>query len=854
MQRSTIYLFKGVMMLLGILTHFGSKAKDIKIGPVPSWVEQIKVSSSEIAEDPGGYQYLLLDQQDNLPSETRFRHFAVQIINSRGVQSLSTIDISYDPAYQDLTIHEITLMRDGKRINKLNRGDIEVLRREKNLERSLYDGSFSAVVNLSDVQAGDLLEYSYSIKGFNPINKGNYSTTFYTQFTVPVNRVFNRVLVSTSNDIQYKGFLDPPEPDISMTDALKVYTWDVNQATPINFDSNVPVWYDPQQRVMITTYDSWQEVVNWALPLYTYDLAQIGRIKSEIDKDGSIANKIDKYIRFVQDDVRYLGLEYGISAYKPHAPAQVFEQKFGDCKDKSLLLVSLLRSENIQAFPVLVNTNASEVVNEFLPGATAFNHCVVNFEHDGEQYFVDPTISNQGGTFKELYFPDYKSGLIIKEGKADLTTIASSPATTLDIYELITVESIGGPAEMVVRSEYTGSKADYIRQRFAGDTKENISKNYLNYYSNLYPSIELAKPIKFLDYERNTTNRVITEEYYRIPNFWLDSDDSTYVYCETYPLVLDSEVDYAKTAARNMPYYVSSPHVFKQTTELDMPEEWTGDDYHIQISGDGYDYINDISTKGKTVTIVHKYEVTRQFIEADEAEMFLADHDKIKKEFSYYLKWSGSDVNEAAGISWFAILVTLLTLATGAFYALKLYKGYDPEPWEFAEDKPIGSWLIFPAIGLTVSPLALLYSTLSEGHFEQSSWSYLLGDDWMANLPLAILLTAELIINWIYFILSVVLLISFYQRRTNVPRLATLFYAGGLVLPVLDQVAAELLIPDLVDDVMRQEAYRTVVRAFIGAAIWIPVFNISERVKSTFCKQLQPAKLENSSTDAVLQS
>ena len=54
----------------------------------------------------------------------------------------------------------------------------------------------------------------------------------------------------------------------------------------------------------------------------------------------------------MQDEVRYLGLENGISAYKPSSPNKVYNQRFGDCKDKSLLLVTMLNQMNIEAYPV----------------------------------------------------------------------------------------------------------------------------------------------------------------------------------------------------------------------------------------------------------------------------------------------------------------------------------------------------------------------------------------------------------------------------------------------------------------------------------------------------------------------
>ena len=66
--------------------------------------------------------------------------------------------------------------------------------------------------------------------------------------------------------------------------------------------------------------------------------------------------KVLSALHFVQDEVRYMGIEMGVNSHKPHAPDAVFAQRFGDCKDKTYLFCTLLQGMNIPAYPVLVNT------------------------------------------------------------------------------------------------------------------------------------------------------------------------------------------------------------------------------------------------------------------------------------------------------------------------------------------------------------------------------------------------------------------------------------------------------------------------------------------------------------------
>ena len=59
-------------------------------------------------------------------------------------------------------------------------------------------------------------------------------------------------------------------------------------------------------------------------------------------------------LQFVQNKIRYVSLSFGSNAYHPHHPDEVLQNRYGDCKDKSLLLLSLLRAAGIQAWPALV--------------------------------------------------------------------------------------------------------------------------------------------------------------------------------------------------------------------------------------------------------------------------------------------------------------------------------------------------------------------------------------------------------------------------------------------------------------------------------------------------------------------
>lgn len=324
----------------------------------------------------------------------------------------------------------------------------------------------------------------------------------------------------------------------------------------------------------------------------------------------------------MQDEVRYLGFESGIAAYKPNSPKTVLDRRYGDCKDKSLLLATLLQQLGVESYPVLVNSVNNKNMDEFLPSHYVFDHCFVYLKHNNRDYFIDPTISNQGGDLARINTPDYKFGLLLKEGANGLTPIKKEQQQSLFITEDIAMDSLDGSAIFTVISEYRGSKADYMRAYFNNSTKENIHKEYLNFYSVLYPSISLNEDVSFVDDARPWENIFTTHESYTIETPWSNSDNGEGSYLETYSLVLESLVNYAKSAKREMPYYLGEPFTFEQVTRISLPEPWFIQNEDTAVDDESFSYRRDVKSLGILVTISRAYALKKKYIEGKDTPIF----------------------------------------------------------------------------------------------------------------------------------------------------------------------------------------------------------------------------------------
>jgi hypothetical protein len=87
--------------------------------------------------------------------------------------------------------------------------------------------------------------------------------------------------------------------------------------------------------------------------------------------------KMQALAAFVQDDIRYVGIELGIGGYQPHAAADVLSHEYGDCKDKATLLGAMLDQIGVQSYPVIINAARGAVGQATPPSIYGFNHVIL---------------------------------------------------------------------------------------------------------------------------------------------------------------------------------------------------------------------------------------------------------------------------------------------------------------------------------------------------------------------------------------------------------------------------------------------------------------------------------------------
>lgn len=809
----------------------------------PEWVESSKpILTAELPEDmASGVYYLLVERQDNLATDQSYFRYTYKIINSTGIQEMSDLETNFDPGYQKVSLHNIYIIRDGKRIDKLNLDNLKVVQREAGMDKHLYDGQLTVIAHLTDIRVGDIIDYSYTVTGSNPAYQGKYFTEFSLQFNEPAKQHKYSISVPGQETINYKKLNGAKDPEIEKLNGITRYYWNSFDLQSFIYENNTPIWYDEIPSVSVSQFNSWEEVTDLFYSSYRLNDSErkklAGKIQILLPKTKNQREFIMNSIRFVQDEVRYLGLENGLNSLIPRKPFEVLEKRYGDCKDKSFLLSEILKTQGIEASPILVHSYNGRNLTKYLPSPDVFNHCVVQIDLGQEGiFYVDPTISEQGGDLENIYFPDYQLGLVLRPGEKKLLELPTPNTFKTNINETFEIINIGGGAKLDVTTIYKGNAADLRRRLFLNANMQSLQKEFTNFYTSLYPSITAETPVKFEDDRELNIFKV--HEKYHIDSIWSKSEENeNFIKAPFYPLALEPYLYPTQSAGRKMPYFIDPESDIVQKTIVYVPKAWNISNQSLRFGNQYFNYKEDIRYKNATLEITHEYNTIKDHVAPQDIKSYLAEHAKMQNTLTYWLQYNVAANNavQNSSISWPAILLMFLIFAGGGILCYFIYINYDiPTRVKARNERKIGGWLTLIGIGLAITPFRIFVQIMSSNYFSSSIWVALFSTPETSSM--GVLLLIELIFNSFYFIFSIFVVILFFKRRTIAPRMAIGLFAGALIAITLITFTSLALHPKAFSGPETQALYTDLSVMAVRCLIFIPYLLYSQRVEETFTK------------------
>ena len=369
-----------------------------KRGPIPPWVEPVVIPAPDAAHKDSPAQVLLLNGQTRMKGNTESAYFEMAILPQTvaGLQGNGTLALPWNVARVDMTIHAISIAREGKTIDLLKDAKFTILHRENDLERSRLDGTRTVVLPVRGLQIGDVLRVAATYERRSDKEIGRIEDLAEWEAPFNIVRLDRRLLVDKALDVKWRVSGNAPQPVVASEGGDTSYRFVGQKMSATKFPASMR-GRDKTSDIQFTTYPDWSSVAGPSVALYATAraLSAGASLAAEADKIAQATSDPGKRmlaaLRLTQERVRYVALLLGEGAYLPIDAQTTWDSKYGDCKAKSAMLLALLDRLGIKAEAMYVNASKGDVLADRLPSLATFDHVIVKATIGTTAYYLDGT-------------------------------------------------------------------------------------------------------------------------------------------------------------------------------------------------------------------------------------------------------------------------------------------------------------------------------------------------------------------------------------------------------------------------------------------------------------------------------
>lgn len=399
---------------------------------------------------------------------TREMTAEVKMLADAGVKAFAVLKFTYTSSNEVVELDYVRVRRPDGTVVKTPDYNIQDMPAEVTRSAPLYSDIHEKHVAVKGLSVGDALEYLVRYRVVKPEVPGHfwYEDSFAKDAVVRD----ERLEISVPGDKYVKVVSPEFKPEIKDEGPRRVYRWthanlEVKEKDPAEVPRRIP----PNPDVRVTTFASWENVGHWYGDLQKDPLQVTPAIQAkatELTKGlQTDEEKIHAIYNFVSLKFHYIGLDFGIGRYQPHAADDVLDNGYGDCKDKHTLLASLLKAVGIEAWPALIHINRK--LDPEVPSPAQFDHVITVVPSGGRYTWLDttPEVAPYGLLLLQLR---NKQALVIPTNQAAmlLTTPPNPPAPQRQEFsmegKLGTDGTFTGHAEQI----YEGDVAVALREAF----------------------------------------------------------------------------------------------------------------------------------------------------------------------------------------------------------------------------------------------------------------------------------------------------------------------------------------------------------------------------------------------------
>lgn len=423
----------------------------------------------------------------------RLEHRVIRILDDRGIRSQAVQGITYDPEESYVEVRRSRVRRADGRVEEI--GDPSVISLTDAGFRMFYDQRQQRV-GFNGLRVGDVLEVAFLRRDTAIRNKfDDYFGELAALEGFEPQLLREYILEAPSG--RKLVFNQPVEQQPGVTKDSVRYRVALGERRGLKPEPGMPGWTEIAKYLHVSTFSDWDAVGRWYWGLVKDQLVVDAKIKAAVrdvlkalPRGADERAKVRAIYKHVITSTRYVGLEFGIHGFKPYRTTDVYDRRFGDCKDKASLLKVMLAEAGIASHLVLVRTRDQGAIGQAPASLSAFNHAItyvpsLDLYLDGTAEFSGPDelpTGDQGATV-----------LVVRDGQGgELRTVPISKAGDNRQVVQQTVE-LGADGSATVKHQMTVAGASAASWRSALQSAENRRERLTNLWGAQHPGLTVAE-------------------------------------------------------------------------------------------------------------------------------------------------------------------------------------------------------------------------------------------------------------------------------------------------------------------------------------------------------------------------
>jgi len=483
------------LIILALMTNAIFAAKDYD-------VKELLQNAPRSSDYPNAGFVNLIDEAEYVVksdgSWMSITRVTAKIFNERG-RDIANVHLAYNSAFEKIKILRARTIKADGTVLEVKPDDIREISPYSGY--AMYSSVKAKVMIMPAVEDDCIIDYEWVVSGKQSIMPLHFWTVWYYQsreptvlsrFTleVPADRGFG----NTAYNVKIAPVVTPSKDGKKVT-----YVWEGRNFGEIDTEPYMPPLSEICPWFELSSVSDWKEVAAWYWRLIQPQMKptlEIEQAAAELTKEKQTdIEKARTIYYWVADKIRYVGLEFGASAYEPHSAKEVFNNRYGDCKDQATLLIAMLKAAGVKAYPVLVPIGFKGPTSKRLPSPGIFDHAIAVAEIDGKHIWMDTTA--EVCPFGDL--PEADRGrevLVIKDGKGEFVQTPEYTAEENSTSQMATIKlnadggitasvlwTATGSGDLAARTTYKYAKPNKIREGFEATVASISPDARLNDYS-----------------------------------------------------------------------------------------------------------------------------------------------------------------------------------------------------------------------------------------------------------------------------------------------------------------------------------------------------------------------------------